>query len=164
MKAEEIISHLQLREHPEGGYFTELYRSSGIIDTGDDTFPDGRNYCTSIYYLLESDDISHFHKIQSDEIWHHYVGSSLTIHLLTKGGDYRTLKVGKDLRSGQKHQVVVPSDTWFGVTVDDPDSFALCGCTVSPGFDFEDFEMAERQNLLGRYPEHEAIIRKLTSS
>ncbi|NBB76668.1 MAG: cupin [Bacteroidetes bacterium] len=164
MTAQEIISQLQLHEHPEGGYYTELYRSSGIIDTGDDTFPDGRNYCTSIYYLLESENISHFHKIQSDEIWHHYEGSSLTIHLLTNGGSYRTLKVGKNLSAGHKHQVVVPSDTWFGVTVDDRDSFALCGCTVSPGFDFKDFEMAERKNLLERFPEHEEIIRKLTSS
>lgn len=164
MTVQEWITELKLREHPEGGYYTEMYRSDGIIDTGDDQYPDGRNYCTSIYYLLEAGTSSRFHKIQSDEIWHHYVGSPLTIHMLTKGGIYTKLKLGKDVNTGQKPQIVVPSGTWFGVTVDDSEGFALCGCTVSPGFDFKDFEMADRHHLLQRYPEHEEIIRDLTAS
>lgn len=162
IRINDLISSLNLQPHPEGGYYTEVYRSEGIIETEDDTFPDGRHFSTSIYYLLGSDDQSHFHRIKSDEVWHHYEGSSITIHLLSKSGSYRKLSLGNELEEGQKPQQIVPAETWFGVTVDDPDSYALCGCTVSPGFDFEDFEMADRNHLLKQFPEHEHIIKKLT--
>ena len=157
-----LTKKLNLQAHPEGGYYTEVYRSEGIIETNEDLFPDGRHYSTSIYYLLESKDWSHFHRIKSDEVWHHYEGSSATIHVLSKSGDYRKLYLGNDLESGQLPQLVVPAGTWFGVTVDDPESYTLCGCTVSPGFDFDDFEMADRTALIKQYPNHEAIITKLT--
>ena len=162
LTVEQIVSELQLREHPEGGYYTEIYRSDGFIDSGDDEYPDGRNYSTSIYYLLDGGKHSHFHRIKSDEIWHHYIGSSLTIHILTKNGQYRTLHLGKEMDSGQKPQHIVPANTWFGVTVDEPTAYALCGCTVSPGFDFDDFELGKRNHLIQRYPEHEKIIKTLT--
>lgn len=161
-RTEQLIEHLNLQPHPEGGFYTEMYRSDGIIEIDEDEFPDGRHYSTSIYYLLESDDQSHFHRIKSDEIWHHYEGSPLTIHLITPTGSYRTLSLGKNLEKGQKPQQIVPAGYWFGVTVEEPDSFALCGCAVSPGFDFDDFEMADRADLLEQFPEHEEIIKKLT--
>lgn len=157
-----IIDLLGLQPHPEGGYYTEVYRSEGLIETPGDDFPDGRHFSTSIYYLLESGNQSHFHRIKSDEVWHHYAGSPVTIHMITPAGSYREIRVGKELAAGQKPQQIVPANYWFGVTVDEPDSYALCGCTVSPGFDFEDFEMAERSNLLEQFPEHEEIIKKLT--
>lgn len=158
----QLIKKLNLQSHPEGGYYTEVYRSEGIIETEEDAFPDGRHFSTSIYYLLESDDQSNFHRIKSDEVWHHYEGSSITIHLISEAGSYRKLHVGKDFEMGQKPQQVVPAGYWFGVTVDDPDSYALCGCTVSPGFDFDDFEMADRAVFLNQFPKHEEIIKKLT--
>lgn len=161
-RIEEVIEKLNLQLHPEGGHYTEVYRSEGIIETDEDSFPDGRHFSTSIYYLLASGDQSHFHRIKSDEVWHHYEGSSITIHLISESGSCRKLHVGKDLDSGQKPQHIVPAGYWFGVTVDDPDSYALCGCNVSPGFDFDDFEMADRKALLERYPEHKEIIQKLT--
>ena len=161
-RIEQLIDTLNLQAHPEGGHYTEVYRSDGIIETDEDGFPDGRHYSTSIYYLLEGEDQSHFHRIKSDEVWHHYEGSSITIHLISPTGSYRTLSVGKDLEKGQKPQQIVPAGYWFGVTVDEPDSYALCGCTVSPGFDFDDFEMADRADLLEQFPEHEEIIKKLT--
>lgn len=162
LRIKELTTSLNLQSHPEGGYYTEVYRSEGIIETEEDFFPDGRHYSTSIYYLLGSKDQSHFHRIKSDEIWHHYEGSSITIHLLSKLGDYRVLHLGKNLENGQTPQRVVPAGYWFGVTIDEPESYALCGCTVSPGFDFEDFEMADRDELLNQYPKHKEIIRKLT--
>lgn len=158
----ELIKTLHLQPHPEGGYYTEVYRSDGYIEIDEDTFPDGRHYCTSIYYLLDSVDQSHFHRIRSDEVWHHYEGSSITIHMISETGSYRKLQVGKNLGNGEKPQQTVPAGYWFGVTVDEPDSHALCGCTVSPGFDFDDFEMADRITLLKKFPEHEEIIKKLT--
>lgn len=161
-RIKELTQSLNLQAHPEGGYYTEVYRSDGIIETDEDGFPDGRHYCTSIYYLLESGDQSHFHKIKSDEVWHHYEGSSITVHIIGLNGFYRKLHVGKDLEKGQKPQQIVPANCWFGVTVDEPDSYALCGCTVSPGFDFDDFEMADRSVLLKKYPGHKEIIQELT--
>lgn len=162
LRIQELISSLQLQPHPEGGYYTEVYRSGGIIEIEEDEFPDGRNYNTAIYYLLGSDDQSHFHRIRSDEIWHHYEGSPITIHMISNLGEKRTLHLGKDLENGQKPQHVVPAGYWFGVCVDDPDNYALCGCTVSPGFDFDDFEVADRTDLLNQFPEHKEIIKKLT--
>lgn len=161
-KVGEIVETLGLQPHPEGGFYTEVYRSDGIIDTDEDGFPDGRHFCTSIYYLLESGDKSHFHRIKSDEVWHHYEGSSITIHMITQAGSYRKMHIGKILQEGQKPQKIVPANCWFGVMVDEPDSYTLCGCTVSPGFDFDDFEMADRSSLLKKYPGHEAIIKQLT--
>ncbi|NBC67131.1 MAG: hypothetical protein GVY07_15920 [Bacteroidetes bacterium] len=161
-RIEQLIEHLNLQPHPEGGHYTEVYRSEGIIEVDEDEFPDGRHYSTSIYYLLGAEDQSHFHRIKSDEVWHHYEGSSITIHLISPTGSYRKLLIGKDLEKGQKPQQTVPSGYWFGVTVDDPESYALCGCTVSPGFDFDDFKMADRADLLEQFPEHEEIIKKLT--
>jgi uncharacterized protein len=157
----ELINTLNLEPHPEGGFFSEVYRSDGTIQTENGEFPDGRCFSTSIYYLLRSEDISKFHRIKSDEIWHHYEGSSITIHLIFQGGLYETRSLGKNLKNGQRPQHVVPAGGWFGVTVDYPDSFALCGCTVAPGFEFRDFEMAERDVMLEKFPNHESIINKL---
>lgn len=161
-RIKELVEQLNLHPHPEGGYYTEVYRSEGIIEIKEDQFPDGRHFNTSIYYLLGSEDQSHFHRIKSDEVWHHYEGSSITIHLISESGSYRELHLGTDLDKGQKPQQIVPAGYWFGVTVDESESYALCGCTVSPGFDFDDFEMADRSELLNEYPEHEQIIKKLT--
>ncbi len=160
-RKEQLVELLKLEPHPEGGFYKEVYRSEESINYDSGQFPDGRNYCTSIYYLLGSDDISRFHRIKSDETWHHYEGSSVTIHIIHEDGLYEALYLGKNLENNQFPQQTVPAGAWFGVTVDTPDSFALCGCTVSPGFDFQDFQMADRYMMLQAFPEHEAIIKKL---
>ncbi|MCC5906360.1 MAG: cupin domain-containing protein [Balneolaceae bacterium] len=163
-RKKQLIKSLNLKPHPEGGYFSETYRSNGTIKQKSGEFPDGRNFSTAIYFLLGSEDISMFHRIKSDEVWHHYEGSSLTIHVIHQDGSCQKFRLGKDYENSQQPQHVIPAGAWFGVTVDQSDSFALCGCTVSPGFDFQDFEMADRSSLLEKFPEHEAIINQLTVS
>ena len=148
------IETLNLTPHPEGGFFTETYRASA---------PDGmRAAATGIYFLLRSSDISHLHRIDADEMWHFYNGSPLTLHVLSQSGSYSTLSLGKDPKAGQRFQAVVPAGAWFGATVDQADSFALVGCTVAPGFEFDGFELARRETLLTQFPQQADIIRRLT--
>lgn len=162
-RADQLIKILHLEEHPEGGYFRETYRSKEVWATGSGTeFPDGRSFSTAIYYLLKGEDRSRLHRIKSDELWHFYEGTSATIHMLHPGGRYETLHLGNDLEKGQRFQHTVPAGSWFGVTVDDPNGYMLAGCTVAPGFEFKDFEMADRDTLTQAFPEHSEIIERLT--
>lgn len=156
-----IIQTLNLVPHPEGGYFAETYRSDAVIPEKSGLAEGERNVSTAIYYLLRSEDISRFHRIRSDEVWHHYMGTAVTIHIIHEDGLYEARYVGQNFADGERPQCVVPAGSWFGATVDQKDGFALCGCTVSPGFDFDDFEMADRYMMLQAFPEHEAIIRRL---
>ncbi len=155
------IKHLELQPHPEGGFFKETYRASEIISALPDRFEGGRNFSTAIYFLLRSKDRSVFHRIKSDELWHFYDGSCLSIYVLTSQG-LKVHRLGANLEMGESLQVVVPANSWFGARLESPNSFALCGCTVSPGFDFQDFEMADRQKLLMEFPDHEKIITELS--
>jgi len=160
----QIIKALNLIPHPEGGYFAETYRSSSVIPANSGIVNEERNVSTAIYYLLRSEDISRFHRIRSDEVWHLYMGSAVTLHIIHDDGLYEAKYVGKSLENGEKPQCIIPAGAWFGATVDKENSFALCGCTVAPGFDFNDFEMADRYRMLQAFPEHEAIIKKLLPS
>lgn len=153
------IQKLDLSPHPEGGYFRESYRSSELIsqEALPPRFNDSRHFSTCIYFLLAGDQVSHFHRICSDELWHFYAGAPLTIHLLDDSG-YRSLPLDAD----GNFQQMVPSGAWFGASLDVSDSYALVGCTVSPGFDFADFEMAKREDLLKQWPEQADLIQRLT--
>ncbi len=164
MKPETIIESLDLEEHPEGGYYKETYRSENSFPTGvdDSEFPGGRSYSTSIYYLLKSGQTSAFHRIKSDELWHFHLGSSLTIHIIHPDTLYEALYLGPAVDTDQHFQHVVPAGSWFGVSVDKPNNFTLAGCTVSPGFDFRDFEMGDPYMLKQAFPEHKEIIDKLS--
>lgn len=113
-----------------------------------------------IYYLLESGDFSALHRIQQDEGWHFYDGSPLTLHLLAEDGKYTTRHLGRD--GGREPQAMAPAGYYFAATVDDPSSFSLVGCTVAPGFDFADFEMPPRAELLKRFPQQRELIERLT--
>jgi predicted cupin superfamily sugar epimerase len=157
------IDHLKLQPHPEGGFFKEVYRSDEKIqrESLPARFSGTRNFSTSIYFLLRSEDYSLFHRIQSDELWHYYAGSSLTLYILDKGG-LKTFTLGPNPEKGEILQLVIPFNTWFGAKVNQPDSYVLSGCTVSPGFDFNDFEMARRQDLLQAYPSQQQVIEMLT--
>ena len=162
MTAEFYINHLELLPHPEGGYYKETYRSNEKFGGAIHEFPSGRNYCTAIYYLLEKGDHSAFHKIKSDECWHHYEGGSLWIHIIHPNGKYECITLGKAVDRGEVFQFTVPANAWFGAKVEQPDSYTLSGCTVAPGFDFKDFEIADRKKLLQEFPNNVEIITELT--
>ncbi|NTS43567.1 cupin domain-containing protein [Flavisolibacter sp. BT320] len=163
MTAEQLIHHLQLVPHPEGGFYKEIYRSSGTIaaDCLAPVFDGDRHFSTSIYYLLQSGDFSAFHRIKSDEIWHFYAGGELWLHVITETGGYQCLTLGNTLKGEAQFQVVMPAGAWFAAEPATGTPFTLAGCTVSPGFDFRDFEMAKKDELAKRYPEHRAIIERL---
>ena len=160
----EIISSLQLLPHPEGGWYRETYRAGETIPADDlpERFEGERSLATSIYFLLTSDTFSALHRIKSDEQWHFYSGSCLTIHVIHPDGNYEQIRLGSKLDEGESFQTVVPHGRWFGATVDTPDSYALVGCSVAPGFDFADFEMGTRDDLITQFPKHEEIITRLT--
>lgn len=164
LDAEYYIKNLNLQKHPEGGFYRETYRSGEKISTSDNSalFPGNRNYSTAIYFLLKGQQHSKFHRILSDEIWHFHTGSAATIHIIHPDSLYEAKYLGPDLQKGQEFQQVVPAQSWFGVTVDDQNSFLLASCTVSPGFDFRDFEMADPYQLKKAFPEHTDIISQLS--
>jgi predicted cupin superfamily sugar epimerase len=164
MTSKDYIQQLGLLPHPEGGYYKEIYRAEGIISQPNlpMRYSGGRAYSTSIYYLLESKDFSSLHRLDSDEQWFHIDGSALTIHSIAPDGTYSQYHIGKNLDKREHPFAVVPHGCWFGGTVNDPDSFSLVGCIVAPGFDFEDFELAERSYLTPLFPQHKELIERLT--
>lgn len=159
-----IIEKLELQPHPEGGYFKEVYRSNEIIkNTGlPGRFTGDRNFGTSIYYLLEKEQFSTFHKLKSDETWHFYYGSSLLLHKIDESGNYNKIILGNDLTNGEVFQFTVLRNCWFAAEVADKNSFSLIGATVSPGFDFSDFEMGKRDELVSKFPGYKEFITRLT--
>ena len=163
-KAQYYIEKLSLIAHPEGGYFREIYRSDEIIKAEHlpDRYSKQRNFSTSIYFLLEGEQVSKFHKLKSDEIWHFYDGSPIQIFIISPDGKIQNEILGKDLNKNEFPQLVIEKENWFGAKVLDKDSFTLIGCTVSPGFDFKDFELADREELIIKFPVHEKIISELT--
>jgi predicted cupin superfamily sugar epimerase len=156
------IERLQLRRHPEGGWFRETYRSAEqIAGTAlPSRFGEDRASSTAIYFLLERDDFSALHRLKQDEVWHFYDGSPLTLHVIDPAGDYSTIILGRDRPVEQALQAVVRAGWLFGATVEG--AYSLVGCTVSPGFDFADLEMPGREELCRKYPQHGEIIRRLT--
>ncbi len=147
------IKCLELEQHPEGGYYKEVYRSLESIPRNvlPGTFKGDRSYCTSIYFLLQSGEYSVFHRIASDEIWYFHDGSPLTVFMIESADELSELKLGNDPEKGEVFQGVVPAGHWFGSKVGKRDSYALVSCTVAPGFDFEEFEMAERNALIREF-------------
>jgi uncharacterized protein len=164
MRSEEYwINHLKLQAHPEGGFYRETYRSKEIIpSTGlPARFSAARCFSTAIYFLLRSEDKSLFHRIKSDEIWHFHQGSALNIYTLLDG-ELNVLKLGADLEKGESLQVVVPANCWFGAKVASPNTYTLSSCTVAPGFDFIDFEFAQKEELTREFSRFDEIIKELT--
>ena len=159
-----LIEKLQLKPHPEGGYFAETYRSTETISEEHlpKRFAGDRNFSTAIYFLLEGTQFSALHRIRSDEVWHFYSGSRLLVYVIKPEGALQVIKLGTDLANGDVWQAVVKAGCWFGSKLESSESFALVGCTVAPGFDFADFEMADRNKLLSQYPQHKEIIEELT--
>ena len=155
--AASLIERLQMQPHPEGGYYRETYRSSCEIQLPG-LFPGPRSASTGIYYLLERGDFSAFHRIKSDEMWHFYAGDPIVVHVLhaNRAERYQRIELGR----GLAYQAVVPAGAWFAS--ESAGEFSLVGCTVAPGFDFADFEMAERSRLIKDFPEYADLIGRLT--
>lgn len=166
MTADFYIGHLQLEPHPEGGFFRQTYRSEDVVIAS--ALPAGfsgdRCFSTSIYYLLQKGDFSAFHRIKSDELWHFYDGGRLIIHMIEPGGKYSSTVLGNKIDRHEHFQHMVPAGTWFAVEPGHDADFALTGCTVSPGFDFRDFEMAESENLSLLFPQHTDLVKRLSRS
>jgi len=162
-KIHSLISNLELVPHPEGGYYKSTYQSKERISDTELSvnFEGERKLYTSIYFLLTSDDVSHFHRLKSDELWYFHAGSPLTIHVIHENGEYEEIKLGMNLENGEVPQALVPKNSIFGSSVNDKDTFSLVGCMVSPGFEFKDFELFTQDELLLKNPQHKEIILKL---
>lgn len=159
MDADYLINHLGMEPHPEGGFYKRTFESDEMIATESQSAQ--RRLYTSICFLLRSEDISHFHRLKSDELWYFHAGSALSVHIIDKSGRYRVEKLGLDMANGEKPQVLVPKGSIFGSSVETENAFSLVGCMVAPGFDFADFELFTQNELLSQFPAHEGIIRKL---
>jgi uncharacterized protein len=158
------IEKLELVRHPEGGYYRETYRSSlpipqNALPTG---FGGPRLASTAIYFLVDGSSFSALHRIKSDELWHFYAGDPLVVHVIDAAGNYSEILLGDKPEFGQVFQGVVAAGCWFGCRLREQEGCALVGCTVAPGFDFEDFELGKRSELVAEFPQHRELIEQLT--
>jgi predicted cupin superfamily sugar epimerase len=162
--AEYWIKNLALTPHPEGGYYNETFAASEKISIENlpGKYSGPRKIYTMIYFLLESHQVSHLHRLKSDEIWSFYTGSPLTIHVIEPDGNYIQKKMGPDFEKNESFQHLVRAGCWFGATVNEEASYTLVGCFVAPGFDYDDFELAKQEELSAKYPAHRSIIERLT--
>jgi predicted cupin superfamily sugar epimerase len=152
------IKKLDLKPHPEGGFFKETYRSpENYTGSLPSRYEGKRSFGTAIYFMITSGNPSHFHRLKSDELWFFHDGSPLLVHLLKEDGSYETLAIGRE----QDWQAIIPAGTWFAAEVDAENSYSLISCTVAPGFDFMDFEMAKENDLLLSYPGQSQLISRL---
>ena len=162
MDADGLITSLGLLPHPEGGFYRETYRSAAIIPAEglDARYGGRRHVCTGILYLLREGDTSRLHRIRQDEMWHSYLGGPLRLAMLGGDAPAREVLLGSDIRAGHEVQFVVPGGVWFGATPAADAGFCLVGCTVAPGFEFEDFEMGSRASLERMFPQAKEMIRE----
>ena len=163
MVAAQIIEKYQLLPHPEGGWYKETYRSAESIsvDALPNRFSGSRSMATAIYFLMEAGHFSAFHRIKSDECWHFYAGGMLEIYIIDETGELSIVHLGNQIDKGECFQFVVPANCWFASKPATGVSFSFVGCTVSPGFDFEDFELANGDELATQYPKHASLIKSL---
>ncbi|MBL7076344.1 MAG: cupin domain-containing protein [Kiritimatiellae bacterium] len=161
MSADEWIERLGLQPHPEGGWFVEAYRSHELIDQDalPERFSGPRVFSTAICFLLRAGEMSRFHAIQQDEVWHFYDGDPLRLHRITPEGDHIEQLVGRSTNA--LPIAVAPAGDYFGAEVAG-DGYSLVGCTVAPGFDYADWEMPSRDELYQRFPQHGELIQRLT--
>ena len=158
MNGKEIVERLGLQEHPEGGFYKETYRSNQTIKTDKNVY---RNISTAIYFLLENENKSLFHRIKSDELWFFHQGEALEI-VYIKEGVLNTIILGNNLENGEVVQATIPANTWFASRVKNLKGYSFVSCTVAPGFDFADFELAKREDLSNEFPNLKETIEKFT--
>ncbi|MFC5285347.1 cupin domain-containing protein [Pedobacter alpinus] len=158
--AEYYIEKLNLKTHPEGGFYAETYRcEQTVINSEGKT----RNTSTAIYFLLKEEQKSHLHRIKSDELWFHHQGESLAITVIIDD-KIEVIYLGSNLEAGEVLQATIPANCWFASQVKNKKGFALVSCTVAPGFDFQDFEMAKKQDLINQYPQYKTVLEDLCLS
>jgi len=164
LSADDYIRILGLNSHVEGGAFKEIYRAELLLPQIilPETFKGSRHAATSIYFLLKYGQFSAFHRIASDECWHFYDGAPLHIYEITTEGNLITHILGRNIVQGETFHTVIKAGSWFASRCETENAFSLVGCTVAPGFDFEDFELGSRQNLTSQYPQHTKLIEELT--
>ena len=160
-KAEQLIKKYSLQPHPEGGWYKQTYKSKEFIPSTalPERFDGERVFSTAIYFLLERGNFSAFHRIKSDECWHFYAGDALNIYIIDITGELKVVTLGKD--DEQHFQYVVPANSWFASQPVAGSEFSFVGCTVAPGFEFDDFELADAKSLSLLYPQHASIIKEL---
>ena len=161
---QQIIQRYTLHPHPEGGWYKEVYRSKERIEAKalPARYNGSRTFCTAIYFLLEQGEISAFHRIKSDECWHFYSGDPMEVYVLERDGTLTIIELGSDIEQGQFFQYVVPANTWFASRPSPGSKYSFVGCTVAPGFEFADLDLADGDVLSRQYPEHEELIRALS--
>lgn len=154
------ITKLDLKSHPEGGYYKEVFRSEGKIPKAcsHNRFGGDRSYVTSVYFLLSHDDFSAFHQLKQDEIWSFHYGSPICVHTIDLDGTYTKYKVGLNIENGETLQCMVKAGQWFCSNIEEENGYAVVGCVVAPGFDFADFELGHTKELLKKFPQHREII------
>jgi len=159
----QLIQRYGLEPHPEGGWFKQTYKSNEQITANalPERFSASRAFSTAIYFLLEKGNFSAFHRIKSDECWHFYAGDPLHIYIIEQTGELKIISLGKNHEKGQSFQFVVPANCWFASCPAPGSEYCFVGCTVSPGFEFEDFELADVTELSLVYPRHKSIIIEL---
>lgn len=157
--AAELVRKLGLRPHPEGGFYVETFRAPAL--PFDLPGRGSRAASTAIYFLLEAGNFSAFHSVRSDEVWHHYLGAPVELHTLDESRGHTVVQLGSDLLTGEVPQHVVAAGLLQAARVTSG-SYALCGCTVAPGFDFADFVMPGQTELSRRFPDARAIVQALT--
>jgi predicted cupin superfamily sugar epimerase len=157
--ARALIDALGLAPHPEGGFYRETFRSPLQLSSLPHEGP--RAASTAIYFLLPAGAFSAFHRVASDEAWHHYDGDPIELHVIDEHARHSVVRLGRDILGGERPQHIVPAGCWQAARPIG-DRFALTGCTVAPGFDFADFEMPTRDALIARFPQHRAIVEALT--
>ncbi|ALG66915.1 cupin domain-containing protein [Beggiatoa leptomitoformis] len=158
------IRTLNLQAHPEGGYYRRTYCATESLAAQalPSRFGANRFISSAIYYLLCGEQFSALHQIKSDELWHFYAGSSINLYIIDIQGILQTIILGSNPTVGEVFQAVVPAGCWFGARLVQTNSYALLGCTVAPAFDFSDFTLARRDDLLTQYPQYTNIIQALT--
>lgn len=163
LNVKSLVEKFGLLPHPEGGYYKETYRSAESIQVNGlpQRFGAERHFSTAIYFLLEKGNFSAFHRIKSDECWHFYSGQSLHVHVIHTDGKYELARLGNDIAAGEVFQYVVPAGCWFASETAEGGDFSFVGCTVAPGFDFADFELADGQWLSTEFPQLEKLILRL---
>jgi predicted cupin superfamily sugar epimerase len=163
-EVEKLVSQLALQPHPEGGYYRETYRAAETVPASGlpDRYGGRRSFSTAIYYLLEAGQCSRLHRLKTDEIFHFYAGDPLIIVEIAPDGVLRETRLGADFTQEMVPQHVIGAGNWFGAVPAPESRYSLVGCTVAPGFDFADFEMAAGADLLKAYPHHTDWITRLT--
>jgi len=162
-RADQFIQEYNLQPHPEGGWYRQTYKSNELVAAKalPIRFGGSRAFSTAIYFLLEQGNFSAFHRIKSDECWHFYAGDPLLIYIFRQNGELEIISLGNDPEKGQTFQYVVPANCWFASRPAPGSEYCFAGCTVSPGFEFVDFELAEADILSNEYPQHTMIIKEL---